>query len=144
MTKNKIKLKCQALWEQATDKPIKLYFSTKKEMQRARFTLYDSIKPAGIPLEQKEKFANLKEQCEITTNIKGLVLTIQKREENPFYENFVGELDKALEGGQVHVQEEKGDDSMKESLGKLNKLLEKDSAEVEERPMETPYFTREG
>lgn len=138
MAKDSIKLKCQAIWMQAFKEPVTLHFPDSIAMQRARFTLYDSMKKRVI--EGRPDLARVREACEITSNKKELTITIMRKEDNPFHDHFDQQMDLALEGaldGAESSDSEALDLEMEKSLEKLQGKLD----EPEERE-DTPYYKR--
>jgi hypothetical protein len=124
---SKIHQQCQQLWLLAFHTPQTLRFSSSKETERAKFTLYDAVRTArrsgiGTP-ELLEAVAN----CEICLAPDKLSLTLQNKAENSFFGQMMEQLEeKGCGKGQAEERAASGEPfpDMTESLRKLKEELE--------------------
>lgn len=133
---------CRTIWKSAFNgTPVTLRFNNKRELERAKFTFYNSIRDRK---SSPDEWADWREACEVATNMRALTLTVQLRSNNKFYDNFASELDRALgEVGQAPTAATEtplpGD--IEGSLSKLQRGLEEVEDGGQREP--TPYYKRE-
>jgi len=140
MKPSKIHQQCQQLWLLAFHAPQTLRFSSRKETERAKFTLYDAVRTARRSGIGTPELLNAVANCEICLAPDKLSLTLQNKSENAFFGNMLKQLEEkgCKEGEEAGSLGEPFPD-MTESLRKLKEELEGGKGAAPSNP----YYKRE-